>query len=206
MFFVAFPLSLLYSLQDPLPTIQLKGYTDSAVPIPASEFYTRQTTLAETLHRLNASAYIAEPGASAQYYANISRGAWFLSERPFLLIITPDVQGESVQAKLSILTPKFEATRAKLLSIPSVSKKIEWVEWAEEVNPYERAASAEALKDVAGKVFVDGSIRNFVVDGMQAALPSVKAETAPREVNLLRERKSAAELSLMKKANEVVQF
>jgi hypothetical protein len=41
------------------------------------------------------------------------------------------------------------------------------------------------------------------VDGLQKALPSTIITTAPRNVMLLRERKSKAELDLLKCANEV---
>ncbi|PBK87484.1 Creatinase/aminopeptidase [Armillaria gallica] len=49
-------------------------------PPPASEFHARLSTLGETLTALNASAYIAEPGASALYYANVSSSHWHPSD------------------------------------------------------------------------------------------------------------------------------
>lgn len=185
-------------------TIDLPNHCVNTSPIASSEFHERQRSLAETLHHLNASAYIAEPGASAQFYGNVSLSQWWLSERPLLLIVTPEVirvnGHEEVQAKVSVLTPQFEATRARMLPIP-FSAEVEYAEWPEHINPYEVAA--ESLKNKEGKVFVDGSIRNFIVDGLRAALPQAVVSTAPTEVKLLRERKSNAELELMKCANEV---
>jgi hypothetical protein len=55
---------------------------------------------------LGASGYIAEPGASSQFYGNISKSHWSLSERPFLLIITPTIDTEGALPKVSVLTPK----------------------------------------------------------------------------------------------------
>lgn len=86
-------------------------------PISAAEFQARQNSLAKTLVKLNASAYIAEPGPSSLFYGNFSN--WGLSERPLLLIITPQQTGDNIEAKVSILTPAFEAPRAKMLPISS---------------------------------------------------------------------------------------
>jgi hypothetical protein len=43
--------------------------------------------------------YIAEPGASAAYFVNISGSTWGLSERPFLLIIMPEDGGDGYGAQ-----------------------------------------------------------------------------------------------------------
>lgn len=192
--------------------------TSKTFPISSTEFHKRQASLARTLHTLNASAYIAEPGASAAFYGNISGSNWHLSERPLLLLVSPlvtgDGDGEDIQAKISILTPSFEATRAKLLFIPS-ALDIEFLEWPEDVNPYEVAASALSPSiQSGGTVFVDGSIRNFIVDGLQNALQahvsssssSVSVRSAPSEIRQLRERKAPAEIELLKCANEVGRF
>lgn len=81
-------------------------------PISSPEYHIRQTNLAKTLHTLNASAYIAEPSASSQFFANFSTAQWFLSERPLLLILTPSVNpiDGAVEAKITILTPKVKSS------------------------------------------------------------------------------------------------
>ncbi|KAJ7093234.1 Creatinase aminopeptidase [Mycena epipterygia] len=168
-------------------------------PIPATEFQIRQNSLAQTLNELNASAYITEPGGSSLFYGNISKSDWGLSERPLLLIITPQQIGEEIQAKVSILTPVFEAPRAKML--PVSSEDVTFIEWAEESNPYEHVMSI--LSDAPGSVFVDGYIRNFIVDGLREANPRATVSSAPYEIKRLRERKSPAEIDLLKCVNEV---
>ncbi len=145
------------------------------------------STLGETLTALNASAYIAEPGASALSYANVSSSHWRLSERPLLLIVNSS-------ARLTVLTAIFEGTCARLLSILS---DVEWVEWAEDEDPYKQ------LPDIEGTVFVDGSIRHFIVDGLRTAFPKATVAAAPTEIRQLREHKSEGELELLKCANEV---
>lgn len=171
-------------------------------PIPAASFLERQQSLAQTLHSLNASAYIAEPGASAGYFANLSGSQWHLSERPLLLIISPEINsGEQVHAKVSILTPAFELTRAKLLPLPS-SLDIAYLAWPEDANPFAVAVSAiPSLSE--GTVFVDGMARNFIVDGLQKATPGSEVVVSPVEIRRLRERKSKEELEIMKCVNEV---
>ncbi|KAJ7702316.1 peptidase M24, structural domain-containing protein [Mycena rosella] len=167
-------------------------------PITAAEFRTRQNSLAKILTNLNASAYIAEPGASSLFYGNISNSDWRLSERPLLLIITPQQIGGEVEAKVSVLTPVFEAPRAKML--PISSEDVTFIEWAEESNPYEHVMSI--LPDAPGSVFVDGYIRNFIVDGLREAQPHATVSSAPYEIKRLRERKSPAEIELLQCVNE----
>ncbi|KAG6889705.1 hypothetical protein C0992_004334, partial [Termitomyces sp. T32_za158] len=93
----------------------------------------------------------------------------------------------------------FESTRARSLLVPSESA-IDYIEWAEDANPYKRASSAFPH---AGTIFVDNSIRKFIADGFGSALPHATILSAPQEIRQLRERKSSAEIGLMKCANEV---
>jgi hypothetical protein len=166
------------------------------------EFYQRQKYLAQVLYSVNASAYVAEPGASAQFFGNISNRQWHLSERPLLLIISPNLMNGEIEAKISVLTPSFEATRARLLHIPSLSD-VTFPEWQEDANPYDVAISAfPTPADGRGKIFVDGNIRHFVVDGLAKAGPKLMVSSAPMEIRHLRERKSLAEIALLKCANE----
>ncbi|KAJ6606499.1 peptidase M24 [Mycena vulgaris] len=176
----------------------LARHCDHLGPITATEFKARQNSLAKTLHELNASAYIAEPGASSLFYGNISKADWGLSERPLLLIITPQQIGDEIEARVSILTPVFEAPRAKML--PISSQDVTFIEWAEESNPYEHAMSI--LSETPGSVFVDGYIRAFIADGLREAHPHSTVSSAPYEIKRLRERKSPAEIELLKCVNE----
>lgn len=88
------------------PFAHLANHCATVSPIATSEFHQRQASLAKALQALNASAYITEPGPSAQFFGNISKSHWKLSERPLLLIITPVTVGVDVRARISILTPK----------------------------------------------------------------------------------------------------
>lgn len=187
----------------PYPNTVVRPHCESIFPISQDEYQVRQATLAHTLHASNASAYIAEPGASTQYFANFSTSDWKLSERPLLLIITPitSLSTTDIQAQVAILTPKFESTRARGLPVPqSSSFKVKYIEWAEEANPYVVALSALSI---TGTIYVDDSIRTFIVDGLQnASTGPHSVQSAPSEIRRLRERKSKAETEILKCANE----
>ncbi|OBZ75936.1 ATP-dependent rRNA helicase RRP3 [Grifola frondosa] len=124
-----------------------------------------------------------QPGASAGFFANLSGSHWHLSERPFLLIVSP------------------QTTRAKLLPIPSASE-ISYAAWPEHENPFAIALSAIPNFE-GGTIFVDGSMRTFVTDGLQKAAAQVQVLSAPVEVRRLRERKSKEELEILKARQQV---
>ncbi|KAF9501233.1 Creatinase/aminopeptidase [Pleurotus eryngii] len=170
-------------------------------PISSSVLEARRNTLAKRLHQLGAAAYIAEPSSSAAYYFNVSEAHWRLSERPLLFVVTPSVDGVSdegdVTANVSLLTPKFEATRAKLLPLsPSA-----YIQWAEEEDPF--AVLFDALHLPSNStVYIDGNARFFVADGLQRALPRGQVQNAPPQVVEIRERKTPEEISILRCANE----
>ncbi|KAI0673059.1 peptidase M24 [Trametes maxima] len=179
----------------------LASHCSHISPIPSRSFIERQDSLARTLHSLNASAYIAEPGASAGYFANLSSSHWGLSERPLLLIVQPSTDRlGNIQANISILTPAFEETRAKLLPIPSAAE-VTYAAWPEDYSPFSQALSL--IPTLAGAtIYVDGNVRTFIADGLQSAAPKATISAAPVEVRRLRERKSQEEIDILKCVNE----
>ncbi|KAF9567608.1 Creatinase/aminopeptidase [Agrocybe pediades] len=245
-----FDLSLWHSGSDPASYSHLASHCSDIPPISQSEYYDRQIKLAKKLHALNASAYIAEPGANSQFYGNFSKADWNLSERPLLLIISPiisqsksgsDSASTEIRPQVTILTPKFEATRARMLPVPSAGGAVRYMEWAEEANPYAAALSAIAQSFLPGNtlstipsasavtIFVDNSIRTFIVDGLldqglesysrqvsssarnsttlmanvdNNEIRKVNVVSAPLEITQMRERKSKAELQILKCVNE----
>lgn len=181
--------------------ILFRNHCHDISPISPEEFRARQNALARELHILNASAYIAEPSADAYYFGNISQGSWSLSERPFLLIIVPSISNATIQAKVTILTPKFEASRAKLLDV--AGEDIQFVEWAEDEDPYPKVVSS--LSEVSGNslIYLSESTRLFIRDGLQSAAPLATLRSASYSIRVLRERKSPAEIALLRCVNEV---
>jgi Xaa-Pro aminopeptidase len=94
---------------------------ENIAPISRTEFLSRQSKLISQLGQEGVDAFIAEPGASAQFYANVSSYNWGLSERPFVFVAT--------QEEVFFLTPTFELSRAKRLDI--VWKEPKYVTWDE---------------------------------------------------------------------------
>lgn len=114
-------------------------------------------------------------------------------------MISPTLGETSVSAKVTVITPAFEETRARLLSVPGIN--VAYVSWAEDEDPF--TIALHALSTIQGPIYVDGMIRNFIVDGLQKAAPGTRVLTASAEITQLRERKSPAELDLLRCANEV---
>lgn len=81
----------------------LTGHCSQIPPIAAEEYSARQSALAKALRDIGPSSanniYVAEPGASTQFFANFSQATWKLSERPLLLVI-------SSSGQINVLTPK----------------------------------------------------------------------------------------------------
>lgn len=182
------------------PWTGLADHCKHLQPIPESEIVARQHALAQALHRLHASAYVAEPGGSALFFGNISSEAWPLSERPLLLVVSPVERGDDVVPKVIVLTPYFEESRARSLSFPGVD--VVYVPWREDEDPYAVGVGALPVSG-RGPIYVDGMTRHFIVDGLQKAAPGARVALAPVEITSLRERKSTEELALLSCVNEV---
>ena len=91
-------------------------------PIGRPEFLARQDALASALRDAGADAFVAEPSASSEYYANVS-SSYSLSERPFLVMV--DRAGA-----FSYLVPRVEAGRVARLDMVHGGEKTV-VEWRE---------------------------------------------------------------------------
>lgn len=167
---------------------------EAPAAFPEDTFPNRIARLADALSSSSRSVYIAEPGPSAEYYTGISQSRWFLSERPFLVVID---SSKSVR----ILVPTFELARARLLSLPK-GVRVEWIEWKEDQDPF--AVFADKTSDI-GQVQLDGMVRSFVADGLQRALPGVDVKVAGNDVAEIRERKETAEVDRLRCANQVRQ-
>lgn len=199
-----------FELYPPGPYDHLAVHCRDIAPIQASEFIARQTALARVLNSTGSAAYIAEPGSNSLYFANVSRSYWSLSERPFLVVITPHTGSSSsssasntISANITILTPRFELARAKLLSFPASSPDaLNYVDWAEDQDPFQVLKEHLKKHIGSGEVVVDDGTRKLIADGLSGAGLRLKF-SYPKEVARLREQKSEAEIDLLRCANEV---
>lgn len=159
------------------------------------------------------------------YYANLSLSNWYLSERPFLFAISPSVASDGAPSShLSILTPSFELSRAKLLPFAFTTeefKEISFVVWQEEGNPYEILVDhLETLRkenqDLSSKkseswsIQIEENVRQFISSGLSDAVASLqvdaRVEFASLRVREQRMRKSEGELQIMRCAARVNNF
>ncbi|GAA5899909.1 hypothetical protein JCM8208_005539 [Rhodotorula glutinis] len=179
-------------------------------PVGVDEFSQRRARLASVLsmnghERGTWAAYVSEPSANTLYYLNLTQANWYLSERPWLVALTPPTSPDEV-AHLSVLTPAFELSRSQRLPFaltPEQRDHIDWVTWQEADNPY--AVLLEHLAGLRGNesgaawsVEVEENVRTFVRDGLAAAASRIDGEgpsigLANLEVRELRMRKSQVE-------------
>ena len=162
----------------------------SLLEVPAigrPEFLARQQTLAAALRDAGADAFVAEPSASSEYYANVS-SSYSLSERPFLVII--DRAGA-----FSYLVPRFEAGRVARLDMVYGGEKTV-VEWREEESPYEVFARATGYR----RVVLDEHVRFMIAAGLADA--GVEVVPMPLAIQSLRAVKTDAEVAILRAINE----
>lgn len=89
-----------------------------------------------------------------------------------------------------------------MLPLPNDAGEIKYVEWAEDEDPYSKAISILPNQGLR-TIFVDNTIRKFIVDGLQRVDPDANVYSAPLEITHMRERKSKAELEILRCVHEV---
>lgn len=169
---------------------ELKPITGDAVPITVAERKARIAKAQRLMAQQGLDAILLEPGSAMRYFTGIG---WWRSERLTAVIIPRE-------GDIAVVTPEFEE--------PSVRERMTFGDdvrvWNEHQNPFDRVASV--LKDrglTGGKIGLENTVRYFVVEGLKLAAPSFGIVAAEPVTRGCRMYKSAAEIALMKKANEV---
>ena len=172
------------------PDTKLASITGDAVPIGVEERLTRVAKAQRLMAGNNIDAILLEPGSAMLYFTGIS---WWRSERLTCVVIPRE-------GEIAVVTPFFEE--------PSVRESMTFGSdvrtWNEHENPFDRVAGI--LKDRKlgdGRLGLEETVRYFVVDGLQKAAPGLKITSATPVTQGCRMYKSAAEITLMKKAAEV---
>ncbi|KAK7966865.1 X-Pro dipeptidase [Apiospora aurea] len=169
----------------------------SLLDVPAiarDEYLSRQETLASALAAAGVDAFVAEPSASTEYYANIS-SSFDLSERPFLMLL---------EAKTGVFSYLFETGRIAGLDMvydnrdrtDSQNATEVAVAWAEEESPYAVLARA---RPGWKKVMLDEHARYMIAAGLQGA--GIEVVPMSETVQALRAVKTAAEVALLRGIN-----
>ncbi|ODO11062.1 hypothetical protein I350_01664 [Cryptococcus amylolentus CBS 6273] len=170
---------------------------DTLLTASAGTYTVRLETLVSSLPP--STVWVAEPGASASYFiGSFSSEEWWLSERPFLVVVGQSFDG---RPRVYLVTPTFEALRARLLELPEEVRHIaRWVEWREDQSPYQVLGAA--LEDDGETFVLDPMVRHFVGQGLRKVLQEETDEEVLASVSLIRERKTTHEVDLLRCANQ----
>jgi len=168
----------------------LKSIVDDAEPISVDERIERVKKAQELMVEHDIDAILIEPGSAMLYFSGIR---WWRSERLTAVVIPR-------AGDIGVVTPYFEE--------PSVRESMTFGDdvrtWHEHENPFERVAGI--LKDrglKGGRIGLEETVRYFVAEGVGRAAPDFDVVAALPVTLGCRMYKSAAEIALMKKANEV---
>ncbi|WP_137166192.1 M24 family metallopeptidase [Salinimonas lutimaris] len=169
---------------------KLADITGSVSAISPQERKQRIAKAQQLMQLYNMAAIILEPGAAMDYFTGIQ---WWRSERLTCVVIPKE-------GEIAIVTPFFEA--------PSVRETLTVGEdirvWQEHESPF--AQVQQILRDrklTKGKLGFEQSVRYFVVNGLMPLLPDMHNVSAEPVTLGCRMIKSAHEIALIHKANDV---
>lgn len=165
----------------------LSPLTAGVQPITAQEHAQRIAKLQSLMQKQKIPAFLVEAGSSLEYFTGIH---WWRSERTTAALVP-------AEGPVVIVTPFFEE--------PSIRETLkvagEVRTWQEDGSPFDLLA--DALRNVpAGPLAVEGTTRFFIFHSMKrsSGRDVVSGEDLVRACRMC---KSAAELALMQKANEI---
>ena len=168
---------------------------DQSVPAPAIVPISEAERLAriEKARRLmvenGIDAMLLEGGTSMFYYTGVH---WGNSERTFAVVIP-------ARGELAWVTPGFEEQRARELIKFGTDVRA----WQEDESPYGVIAGILRDRGATGKVGIEERLRFFIYDGVRQELPSLQFVSATPVTAGCRMIKSAAEIALMQRANDI---
>jgi Xaa-Pro dipeptidase len=177
-------------VEKPTSTPALKSITGDAVPIGVEERLARIAKAQLLMQELDIDAIVLEPGSAMLYFTGIS---WWRSERLTAVIIPRE-------GEIGVVTPFFEE--------PSVRESMTFGDdvrtWHEHDSPYQRVAGILADRNIrGGRIGLEDTVRQFVAFGLLDAAPGFETVLAQPVTQACRMFKSAHEIALMRKANEV---
>ncbi|MGI9204017.1 MAG: M24 family metallopeptidase [Woeseiaceae bacterium] len=171
-------------------TDDLSDITADAKPITVTERLARVAKAQKLMRASGIDALLLEAGSALIYFTGVR---WWRSER-FTGAVIP------AEGDIAFVTPYFEE--------PSVRESMTFGEdlrvWHEHENPFDLVAGILADRGLKnGTIGVEETVRHFIVDGVQKSAPSFKIESGKDVARGCRMYKSAPEIALMQKANDV---
>lgn len=169
---------------------KLKRMTDGIAPITIEQRRERIAKAQRLMEQNKIDAIYIEPGTSMSYFTGMR---WGTSERMFAVVIP-------AKGELAWVCPKFEEERA--LELIKMGKDVRT--WEEDESPYKRVV--QILRDRGlrnNRIGIEERVRFFLYDGIRKEAPGVRFVSADPITAGCRMFKSAAELALMQKANDL---
>jgi Xaa-Pro dipeptidase len=168
----------------------LKPMTGDVAPIALSEREARIAKAQRLLSENKIDALLLDAGTALQYFTGIG---WSPSERTMVAIIP-------AKGEVKYVCPGFE--EARLRELISIGKDV--YPWQEDESPY--LLISTVLKDagiVFGNIAIEERARFFIVDGIRKEAPHLNYISGDPITIPCRIIKSAAEIKLMQKANDI---
>ncbi len=169
--------------------LELPGAVNNLPPISLEERQARVEKAQRLMTELKYDALMIECGTSLVYFLGID---WWPSERPMVAIIP-------AKGEVRYVCPAFEEGR--LRELIKIGKTV--YAWQEDENPYKLVTNA--FKDIGhvSTVAVEERFRYFILDGVKKETSGVNYVSGVPVTMPCRLIKSAAEIALMQKANDI---
>jgi Xaa-Pro dipeptidase len=179
----------------PSSITNLKSMKDQARPIRGEERQARQEKARSLMEANGLDAILLMEGTSLNYFTGIR---WWGGERLFAMVLP-------AKGTAFYVCPGFEEGRAReqIAQAPEGTQADVRI-WQEDENPYQRVA--QGLKDrnaLTGRIGIEETVRFVFREGLEKAAPQAKLLSATPVTAGCRMIKSAAELDLMRLANQV---
>lgn len=168
----------------------LKSITGDVVPISTAEREARIAKAKRLLTENKMEALVLDAGTGLNYFTGIS---WWPSERTMVAIIP-------AKGEVKYVCPGFE--EARLREMISIGKDV--YAWQEDESPYKLIATV--FKDagiVSGNIAIEERVRFFIANGIQKEATHLNYISGDPITIPCRIIKSAAEIKLMQKANDI---
>lgn len=159
------------------------------VPIADPERHARIAKAQRLMGENGIDAMLLEGGTSMYYFTGVR---WGNSERTFAVVIP-------AHGELAWVTPGFEEERARELI--RFGKDVR--AWQEDESPYKVIAGILKDRGATGKIAIEERLRFFIYDGVRQEMPSAQFVSANPLTAGCRMFKSAAEIALMQRANDI---
>src|SRR5260370_42359219 len=168
----------------------LRRMTSDVVPITDDERKARIAKAQRLMAEQKIDAIYIESGTSMYYFTGMR---WGQSERMFALVIPQ-------RGELAWVCPKFEEERAREL----IKFGNDVRTWEEDASPYRRVAEIFRDRGIrTGRIGIEERVRFFLFDGIRQEAPKLEFVSATPVTAGCRMFKSAAEIALMQRANDI---